>query len=127
VKKLNKTQLAELAAHTTTLATKKQEIDESWDKLVEAYEGVESAIGDYNESLATVIEWRDGIVQEMSDYQAERSDKWQEGDAGQQYQSWIDEWEGLDLSEVEIPDMPDEPDFEHIDSIEQLPTAADSM
>ena len=127
MKKLNKTQLAELAAHVTELVNKKQEIDESWDKIGEAYEAFESAIGEYNTALASVTEWRDDIVQQMSDYQSERSDKWQEGEAGQQYQSWIDEWEGLSLDEVELPDMIDEPDFDHIDTIEQLPIEADSM
>jgi hypothetical protein len=126
VKKLNKTQQGELNAHITDLATKKQEIDDAWEKFELAHNELATAIDAYNASLAAVTEWRDGIVQEMSDYQSERSDKWQEGDAGQAYQAWIDEWEGLDLDEVETPELPDAPDFEHIDTIEQLPTEAES-
>jgi hypothetical protein len=126
VKKLNKTQQDELNAYVTDLATKKQEIDDAWEKFEQAHGELATAIGGYNDSLTAAAGWRDGIVQEMSDYQNERSEKWQEGDAGQAYQAWIDEWEGLDLEEVEMPDMPDAPDFEHIDAIEQLPIEADS-
>lgn len=122
MKKLNKSQLNELNAHVQELAQKKQEIDECWDKFVAAHEEIQNAIGEYNGVIATVTEWRDDLVQQMQDYQGERSDRWQEGDAGQAYQSWIDEWENLDLSEVETPDMPDQPEPEHMESIEQLPT-----
>jgi uncharacterized protein YukE len=126
VKKLSKTQQNELNAHVTDLATKKQEIDDTWEKFEQAWRELATAIGEYNTSLAAVTEWRDGIVQEMSDYLGERSEKWQEGDAGQAYQAWMDEWEGLDLEEVDTPDMPDAPDFDHIDAIEQMPTEAES-
>jgi hypothetical protein len=127
VKKLNKTQNTELAGHITELTSKLEDIDAAWAKFEEAHGVLADAIGEYNGTLATVTEWRDGIVQEMRDYQGERSDRWQEGEAGQAYESWIGEWEGLDLSEVEVPDMPDQPEPEHTGEIENLPTEADSM
>lgn len=72
----------------------------------------------YNEIVSNlnnfIIEQRD----EMQMYFDERSEKWQESDAGSSYQDWIDAWdleigEVEDFDDVEIPDeseLPDEPD-----------------
>jgi hypothetical protein len=127
MKRLNKTQQNELSAHIAMLADKKIEIEAAWERFELAHGELAEAIGEYNGALTNVIEWRDGIVNEMTDYQGERSDKWQEGDAGQQYQSWIDEWEGLELDEVEVPEIPDAPEFEHVEALENAPQEADSM
>src|SRR5215472_12098154 len=111
MKKLSKVQNTELQTHLDALAEKKTAIETAWEEFEEKHG-----------ALAEAIEWRDGIIQEMSDYQAERSDKWQEGDAGQAYQEWIDEWEGLDLTEIEVPELGEMPEPDHIETIEQMPT-----
>jgi len=122
MKKLSKVQNTELQTHLDALAEKKTAIETAWEEFEEKHGALAEAIGEYNLALASVIEWRDGIIQEMSDYQAERSDKWQEGDAGQAYQEWIDEWEGLDLTEIEVPELGEMPEPDHIETIEQVPT-----
>ena len=63
------------------------------------------------------------IVSEMETYYDERSEKWQEGDAGSAYADWKGEWEGLDCATV---DLVDEPDCSLPDDLEQLPQEADS-
>jgi hypothetical protein len=126
MKKLSKTQLAELTAHVTALATHKAEIDDAWARFEGAHDDLTTAIGEYNSALASVTEWRDGITQEMQDYFDERSEKWQDGDAGQAYQEWIGEWAGLELEEVDVPDLPDQPEPEHIELLENAPQEAES-
>jgi len=124
MKKFSKAQNAELQEWITKLAQAKQNVDDAWSEFEEKHGAVAEAIGEYNGVVTELAEWRDGIVGVMEEYQGERSDKWQEGDAGQQYQSWIDEWQGLEFEEIEIPEFPDFPDIEHIEVLENAPTEA---
>ena len=78
---------------------------------------VNLAITQYNEIVGEVETFRDGVVQQMDTFYDERSEKWQESDAGNAYQSWKDEWEGLDCSEV---DEVDEPDLDLMDNLEAV-------
>jgi hypothetical protein len=57
-------------------------------------------IAEYNGILNDADEWRNELVGRMEDYETERSEKWQEGEAGQSYTSWREAWEQLDLSEL---------------------------
>jgi peptidoglycan hydrolase CwlO-like protein len=127
MKKFNKTQNAELTEWITKLTTAKQSLDDAYTELEEKHNALAEAIGEYNGVVTEVAQWRDDIVGAMEEYQGERSDKWQEGDAGQQYQSWIDEWMGLEFEEIEVPDLPDAPEVEHIEILEQAPTEADAV
>src|SRR5262249_45903010 len=84
-------------------------------------EKVNPAIEAYNEALMAATEFRDEIVSDMETYADERSDKWREGDAGSNYESWKGEWEGIDLGELNAIEEIEEPDLSHAESIEQLP------
>lgn len=44
-------------------------------------------------TLAEVYELLDGLVSAQDDYISERSEKWQEGDAASDYESWKSEFE----------------------------------
>lgn len=67
-------------------------------------------VTEYNGILNDADEWRNELVGRMEDYESARSEKWQEGDTGQNYISWREAWEQLDLSEL--------PDFEEIEAPE---------
>jgi hypothetical protein len=121
MKKLSKTQQGELDEWVRKLAIAKQNIDDAFTKLEETHGELKGAVDEYNGVLSEVTEWRDGITGQMEEYQGERSDKWQEGEAGEQYQSWLDAWTGIDLDEVEYDDLPELPDIEHIENLENLP------
>lgn len=110
MKKLSKEQVAERNEH-------QNKVQEAWadlDKAVtafndakrEAWAKVEDAHTAYLEEVQAANEWRDGIATEASDYYGERSEKWQEGDAGSQYGAWV---EALG-NEFDEPDSLDEPD-----------------
>ena len=86
-------------------------------------EGVVSLRSRYNERIREVAAFMQSIHDQQENYFDERSTNWQEGDAGQSYESWMDEWNTdlEELDEVELPDEMDEPEFEAITALRELP------
>lgn len=78
------------------------------------------AIQEYNDKLTEADSFRDEITAAMSDYMDERSDKWREGDAASEHESWMGEWEGLDTDHIDEASEIDEPDMAHADEMENL-------
>lgn len=72
---------------------------------------VEPAIEAYNAAVEAAKEWRDEQVGEMEQYIDERSEKWEEGEAGQRYTAWKQEYEYLELERVELS-MPEPVELE---------------
>jgi hypothetical protein len=64
-------------------------------------EELNPAIDEYNGMITETEEFRTEIVGRMEDYVSARSEKWSEGEAGQNYTSWKDEWEGISLEEMQ--------------------------
>jgi hypothetical protein len=104
VERLNKAKADVLAAYVHVITI----IDEKLNVEITAY----------NEILAELETFRDELVGDMETYYDERSEKWQEGDAGSNYQSWKDAWEGLSVDVVDEVDHPDEPQMDHADELE---------
>jgi hypothetical protein len=88
---------------------------------------VTSAIGAYNDALANASTFRDEIVGDMELYADDRSEKWHESEAGETYQSWKGEWEGIDFSELDVPDTIDDPSPSHRDDLDALPNEAGGL
>ena len=62
-----------------------------------------------------IEQFRDEIVSDMESYMYDRSEKWQEGEAGEAYQSWLSNWEDASLDdeidfEMPVLDEIDEPE-----------------
>lgn len=76
-------------------------------------------IRDHNGILNDADEWRNELVGKMDDYISERSEKWTEGDAGQNYETWKGEWEGIDFSEIDEFDEIETPEI-NLDEFEQI-------
>ncbi len=131
MKKLNKKQADTKAEHVTELDQKRQDLENAIGEYnqtqKEAFEKVQAALDAYNNSVDQAREFVDDIKSEMQSYYDERSEKWQEGDAGSNYQSWIDAWENIDLSEIEVsePDELDLPDMEHYTELDNLQNEVD--
>lgn len=122
MKRLNKDHQAERDRLRNLLQEKSAAIESAWGDFEGAHETLVNAVDEYNGAIQEVAEWRDGIVSEMQDYYDERSERWQEGDAGQEYDSWKDEWENGDFEELETPELPDQPEgAPAIDAIDNLP------
>ena len=84
---------------------------------------VEAALEQYNEVLVEAECFRDEATADMDSYFSERSEKWQESDAGQNYEAWQSTWENTDFVEVvvDFPEEVGEPDMAAADELEQLP------
>lgn len=67
------------------------------------------AVDKLNLTLEEVRNFADEVKSEAQDYFDERSEKWQEGDKGQQYQEWINSMETVaeleDIETVEPDDL----------------------
>ena|SRR5215469_9890749 len=117
--------------------TKQQqrEIDAALDVLREAASELEAAIEAYNEALEPLRERIEGALDHYNEkgselravyldihaeaqaYYDDRSERWQEGDAGEEYQEWLDKLENLEIEELDIDmpeplDRPEIPDFD---------------
>lgn len=96
MKKLSKDQQARYRAIMERLDAAKQEVETQ----VTAYNEqksklfglVEAAINHYNEVVADFESLREEVHSDMESFFEERSEKWQEGDAGQSYSEWKDQW-----------------------------------
>ena len=64
----------------------------------------------FDEANAFVEETRDT----MQSFFDEKSENWQEGDKGQQYQDWINSWESIIIEDIdgieEFENLPDSPE-----------------
>lgn len=126
MKKLSKTEIKEkddLATKIEAAATKvRAAVEAINEKLLDLIREAESAVEEYN---ATVDEWnefRSGIEEQQQEFFDNRSESWQEGDAGSDYQGWIDEWvDEPEHIEIDFPDQIQEPDLDLADHINQLP------
>jgi hypothetical protein len=103
----------------------RKELDLARDTLQQAEADVAAAVEEYNAALA--LAWTEvevaleklyeargdassvisSFVQQMEDYASERSERWQEGEAGQSYEAWKNSFEeitmDLEADPVEVP------------------------
>jgi len=77
-------------------------------------------IAQYNEIVGEVESFRDELVSDMEYYFDDKSEKWQEGDSGSEYQEWKNSWEGLDVTEVDTVTVPDELTMDHAEELEGM-------
>jgi hypothetical protein len=97
MKKLTKERIAERDAHIDTLsdtfAAVEQAINAFNAAQDAAWEAVDVALGEYNEAITAANEFQSEVASSIEDYVSERSEKWQEGDRAEAYDSWKNAWE----------------------------------
>jgi uncharacterized protein YukE len=119
VKKLSKVQIEARAGWQTQLAEVKSKLETAIDEfngvVASEFEKVQTAREAYNEVIENLEAWRSDIHGDMETYQDERSDKWKEGDAGQNYETWMEAYgeelstlDEFELPELEMPELLDE-------------------
>lgn len=105
------------------LAEVNRQIDTFNAAMDEHWRAVEDAVSVYNEAVGEVNGWLSDIHSAQEAHYDEKSEKWQEGERGEAYQSWMQEFENeVEEAEVSKPDDVDavEPGFGP-DEIENLP------
>ena len=76
-----------------------EEIEEYNESEVKDRSTVKTAAEQYQAALADAKIFMDGLHGDMTEYYDARSEKWQEGDAGQNYQYWADQWDEANIEE----------------------------
>lgn len=117
MRKLSKKYQTEKSKLSINLAEARSNLERAIDsyneKLQELFEEIKGAEADYNQALQECRQFCADRAQEMQDYYDERSDAWQEGDAGESYTQWKDDWEAFDNVDdidIEQPDSLEYPD-----------------
>jgi len=124
MKKFSKEQQTEIDKTLAEIAeaeTKLTEAVETFNEWLESNSSdIEAARTVYNEKLAELQAVYTNIAEAAREYYEEKSDKWQEGEAGEAYNEWLDQLESIDLEEIdiELPDPIEMPDF--LDLSEEL-------
>lgn len=114
MKRLNKTQIAQRDAVIDKMKTARDALEKAFSDAYDAGGTINNAWDLYQAAVQEAASFRDDIVSAMDDYASERSEKWSESDAGQNFESWKSDWEGieLELGELENPDLDEiAPDF----------------
>ena len=122
MKKFSKDDISRLGTTGQTLTSAWSDVADCKNAVDDAVAEMNAAIERYNEAMEEARGFVEDLANIANEYMGERSEKWQEGEAGQAYQEWIFALENVDFSEVEEVkvEYPDEPD--HADQLEQLPT-----
>jgi len=125
--KLTKAQIADREQLVTSLREKGEALNAAIVTFNETVAGqgeaLTTAIQTYNEQLEEARSFVGTIAEDMRGEFDEKSEKWQEGDKGQEVQAWVEAWEGVDLEdvEVEIPEAIEEIDAdEDAGALEEL-------
>lgn len=121
MKQLSRDQKKQRDELVAALNAKASALGEAWASFEAAHEHLALAVDQYNGAVGDAETFRDDIAQEMQDYWDERSERWQEGEAGLAYEAWIDAWTGADLEMIDCPELPDEPETAHADALDELP------
>jgi hypothetical protein len=82
---------------------------------------VEDALAKLNDEVEEFNDFRQEIVDEQNEYYEGKSERWQESDAGQDYDAWRQEWDN-EISTANDIDEPDDATFDETpaDDIENL-------
>ena len=126
MKNLSKTQQKELSDLVERLRDSSDLITAAVTKFNEtmtfAWDGVAGALEAYNSVIQEANAFREQVAADQQSYIDDRSEKWQESDAGQAYEAWKQEWEGtLDELQMDPPQEAEEPDLSAADTLEGLP------
>lgn len=95
--------------------------------LEELKNPVEEALEKLNAALSDARDLRDEIVNDAEEYIGERSEKWQDGEAGQAVSEYKSSWEYAEIEEasIEFPEQIEMPDIDP-EVLVNLPESAEA-
>jgi len=107
----------QLRAQETEAALEKA-VDAFNEAVQKAWEAVESAMTNHNEMIDDANSWREACAAEISDYIADRSEKWQSSEKAQPYAEWLSQFEYEEFHHIEWSE-PEPLDINDVDLIEE--------
>lgn len=125
MKQLTKADLTARTERATAIHTAQAKLE----KAVEAYnaaalaarEVVEQAIQGLNDAIADANAWIEEVRARMNEHFDDRSEAWQESEAGEAYENWLREYVALDEVEADFPDELELPESDAAENLEGLP------
>ncbi len=109
MRKLNKKQAETFERHRSDIEAVMTELEEAIEVCNEAIavavEPVELALLTLNEQLNSFNAWREEIAGDMEMYYDDRSERWQDSDAGNEYSEWTDVWGQPVDDEIEVDNL----------------------
>jgi hypothetical protein len=91
---------------------------EAWVKYCDAIQDVQNALDDYIEKRKCVLTVVNIAAERMREEFNDKSEGWQQGDKGSDADSFISEWENIEVDDPDTVDMPDgDPLDEAIDAL----------
>lgn len=128
MKKLSKEDLAKRDAIGTKLNDAHGDLEKAIEKFNEAvtaaWAEVTTKVEEYNATIEEANSWQEEIQSAIDDFVSEKSEKWQEGDAAAQYESWKDSFEPFDAIDIDEPDELEVPE-NYTETLEGRPAAVD--
>jgi chromosome segregation ATPase len=112
MKKLSKEALEEHKQILEALEKAQQAVESEFER----YSG---AVGDYNEALEAYSDqleaanaFAQNIAEQVESYVSEKSERWQDSEAGAQISDWGQEWGGIEYDRLDLEDTPNLPSFD---------------
>lgn len=118
----------EIAADMQNASADLKDAIEAFNEAMQAaWKAVEDAQSAYNDKLSVARDFIETFVDECRSEAADKSEKWQEGEAAERVESWLGELEAIDLDDIELeaPEPLAEPDLAHSDELAEMPENAD--
>ncbi len=123
MKKLSKEQIAQIDSASAECARIQGEINDlvvKYNEFLEEWKGIaEEQVQAYNQRVNEILGVYRDAAEEARDYQSEKSEKWADSEAGQEYEEWVSKLEDVETEvytiDLEIPDPLEEldaPDWE---------------
>jgi hypothetical protein len=97
------------------------EAEKAHDELMKAHNDFSDAVAVYNDAISELTSLATTRADYAEAHQQERSERWQEGEAGQDYSAWAEQLRALadGFETLEPPDEPDTPDWLNEDPPEE--------
>lgn len=131
MKRLSKEQVKEHEELVDAVNGAHQELDGAIkqynERVAAAHSELAPFVEAFNEAVTKANDFRESVHSDQQAYFDEKSEKWQEGDAGSAYSDWMSQWDEAAIEEVELDDAPemDTPDLE-LNGFDQLETECPS-
>lgn len=115
--KLTSAQVRELHARQQELRLDREQIEQEFGLLRGALATLpaplNALIRAHNERLSAARAFAEGIAEEHRDALDERSDAWKSSDRGQAAEAFVEEWERIELDDVDEVELllPDKPEW----------------
>lgn len=104
-----------------------QDVNSTASKINDLIHEANEKIGVVNEVFEEARGFREDMVSEIDSYMEDRSEKWQDGDKGQQYQAWKDALEEFSPEDIEPFEEIEEFTDEQADELDNLPSSPDEF